>query len=117
MFRERGEIVYNGTHSTNQPHTSYYSNLASLLLHILQNPVSCGADGLLGDAHDAADVAVFQTHLVEDEEEGVVGGLGSVFLLDAAESGKVDGLVVVDETFVIVVRPSRSGAVFFDFIV
>ena len=69
MFRERGEIVYNGTHSTNQPHTSYYSNLASLLLPILQDPVSCGADGLLGDAHDAADVLVFHAHLVEDEED------------------------------------------------
>ena len=69
MFRERGEIVYNGTHSTNQPHTSYYSNLASLLLPILQDPVSCGADGLLGDAHDAADVLVFHAHLVENEED------------------------------------------------
>ena len=69
MFRERGEIVYNGTHSTNQPHTSYYSNLASLLLPILQDPISCGADGLLGDAHDAADVLVFHAHLVENEED------------------------------------------------
>jgi len=40
-----------------------------LLPHILHNPISCGADGLLGDAHDAADVAGFQAHLVEDEEE------------------------------------------------
>ena len=64
MFRERGEIVYNGTHSTNQPQTSYYRTLASLLLHILQDLVSCGADGLLSDAHDAADVAVFHAHLV-----------------------------------------------------
>ena len=40
-----------------------------LLLPILHNPVSCGADGFLGDAHDAADVAVFQAHLVEDEED------------------------------------------------
>ena len=117
MFRERGEIVYNGTHSTNQPHTSYYSNLASLLLPILQDPVSCGADGLLGDAHEALDVAVVQAHLVENEEEGVVGGIGSVFLLDAAERGEVDGLVVVDEAFVVVVRPTRGGAVFFDVIV
>ena len=32
----------------------------------------CGnADGLLGDAHDVADVAVFHAHLVEDEEEGI----------------------------------------------
>ena len=88
-----------------------------LLLPILHNPVSCGADGLLGDAHDAADVLVFQAHLVENEEEGVVGGIGSVFLLDAAESGEVDGLIVVDEAFVVVVRPTRGGAVFFDFIV
>ena len=71
MFSERRAIIYNGTHSTNQPHTSYYSNLASLLLPILQDPVSCGADGLLGDAHDATDVAVFQAHLVEDKEGGV----------------------------------------------
>ena len=69
MFSERREIIYNGTHSTNQPHTSYYSNLASLLLPILQDPVSCGADGFLGDAHDAANVAVFQAHLEEDEED------------------------------------------------
>ena len=37
---------------------------AYLIFHILHNPVSCGADGLLGDAHDAADAAVFQAHLV-----------------------------------------------------
>ena len=36
-----------------------------------------------------------------------MGGLGSVFLLDAAESGKVDGLVEVDEAFVVVVRDLR----------
>ena len=88
-----------------------------LLLPILHNPVSCGADGLLSDTHDAADILVFQAHLVEDEEEGVVGGLGSVFLLDATECGVVDGLIVVDEAFVVVVRPTRGGAVFFDFIV
>jgi len=46
------------------PLSTYYT---FLLLHILQDPVSCGADGLLGDAHDAADVAVVQAHLVEDE--------------------------------------------------
>jgi len=46
-----------------------------------------------------------------------VGGIGSVFLLDAAERGEVDGLIVVDEAFVVVVRPTRDGAVFFDFIV
>jgi len=83
----------------------------------LLNPVSCGADGLLSDAHDAENVAVFQAHLVEDEEEGVVGGLRSIFLLDAAERGEVDGLVVVNETFVIVVRPTQGGAVLLDVIV
>ena len=77
----------------------------------------CGADGLLSDAHDAAHVLVAHTHFIENEEESVVGGLGSVFLLDAAESGEVDGLVVVDEAFVVVVRPSRSGAVLLDVIV
>ena len=76
-------------------------NKSSLLLHILLDSISCGADGRLGDAHDAADVAVVQAHLVENEEEGVVGGIGSVFLLDATECGEVDGLVVVDETFVV----------------
>ena len=95
----------------------FFISFISLLLHILHNPVSCGADGLLGDAHDAADVAVVQTHLVEDEEESIVGGLGGVFLLDAAERGEVDGFVIVDEAFVVVVRPTRAGAVFFDFIV
>ena len=64
MFRERGEIVYNGTHSTNQPHTSYYSNLASLLLPILHDPVYYGAYGLFGNAHDVADVFVFVVHLL-----------------------------------------------------
>ena len=93
------------------------SRFYPLLPTILLNPVPCGADGLLGDAHDAADVLVFHAHFVEDEEEGVVGGIGSVFLLDAAESGEVDGLIVVDEAFVVVVRPTRGGAVFFDFIV
>jgi hypothetical protein len=32
-----------------------------------------------------------------------VGGLGLIFLLDAAESGEVDGFVIVDEAFVVVV--------------
>ena len=77
-----------------------------LLPPILHNPVSCGADGLLGDAHDAAHGLVVQSHLIEDEEEGVVGGLRSIFLLDATESGEVDGLIVVDEAFVVVVRPA-----------
>ena len=74
-----------------------------LLLPILHNPVSCGADGLLSDTHDAADGLVVHAHFVEDEEEGVVGGLGLIFLLEAAVGGKVDGLVVVDEAFVVIV--------------
>ena len=44
---------------------------SNLLLHILLNPVPCGADGLLGDAHDAVDGLIVHTHFVEDEEEGV----------------------------------------------
>ena len=59
-----------------------------LLLPILHNPVSCGADGLLGDAHDAADVLVFQAHLVENEEEGVVGVLGAYFFWMRQKAGK-----------------------------
>ena len=73
---------------------------------ILLNSVPRGAEGLLGDAHDAADVLVFPAHLVENEEEGVVGGIGSVFLLDAVVGAEVYGLVVVDEAFVVVVRPA-----------
>ena len=42
-----------------------------LLPPILHNPVSCGADGLLGDAHDAAHVLVAHTHFIEDEEENL----------------------------------------------
>jgi len=42
-----------------------------LFLTILHNPVPCGADGLLGDAHDTAHVLIFHAHFVEDEEEGV----------------------------------------------
>ena len=45
------------------------SSLISLLSPVLQNPVPCGADGLLGDAHDTTDVTVVQAHLVEDEED------------------------------------------------
>lgn len=70
MFRERGEIVYNGTHSTNQPHTSYYSNLALYFFPFCRILYLVAADGLLGDTHDAAGGTVFQGHLVEDEEEG-----------------------------------------------
>ena len=79
---------------------------------ILHNPVSCGADGLLGDAHDAADVRVFQAHLVEDEEESVMGGLGLIFLLEAAEGGEGDGFVIVDEAFAVVVRPAGGSSSF-----
>ena len=39
-----------------------------LLPPILLNPVPCRADGLLGDAHDAAH-DLFVHNLVEDEEE------------------------------------------------
>ena len=49
--------------------------------------------------------------------EGVVGGLGGVFLLDAAERGEVDGLIVVDEAFVVVVRPARGSTALPDFVV
>ena len=48
----------------------------------------CGADGLLSDAHDAAHVLVAHTHFIENEEEGVVGGLGLIFLLETAEGGE-----------------------------
>ena len=81
----------------------YIKNKEYSLLCILLNPVPCRADGLLGDAHDAAHVLVVHAHFVEDEEEGVVGGLGLIFLLEAAVGGKVDGLVVVDEAFVVIV--------------
>ena len=82
---------------------NYDNYVFPLLPPILLNPVPCRADGLLGDAHDVAHVLVIHTHLVEDEEESVMGGLGGVFLLDAVVSGKVDGFVVVDEAFVVVV--------------
>ena len=39
-----------------------------LLFPVLHNPVPCRADGLLGDAHDAADGLVVHTHFVDDEE-------------------------------------------------
>ena len=57
----------------------------------------------MGDAHDAVYVAVFHAHFVEDEEEGIMGGLGLIFLLEAAEGGEFDGFVIVDEAFVVVV--------------
>ena len=34
------------------------------------NPVPCGVDGLLGDAHDAAHGLIVHAHFVEDEEGG-----------------------------------------------
>ena len=74
-----------------------------LLLPILHNPVPCGADGLLGDAHDAAHVLVVHTHFIEDEEVGFMGSLGLIFLLDAV-GAEVDVLIVVDEAFVVIVR-------------
>ena len=46
----------------------------------------------MSDTHDAAHVLVFKAHFVEDEEEGVVGGLGLIFLLDAVVGAEVDGL-------------------------
>ena len=90
----------------------FFISFISLLLHILLDSISCGADGLLDEAHDTTDVAVFHAHLVENEEEGVVGDLGSVFLLDAAESGEVNGLVIVDEAFAVVVRPAGGSSSF-----
>ena len=83
-----------------------------LLLPILHNPVSCGADGLLSDTHDAAHVHVVHAHLVEDEEESVMGGLGLIFLLEAAEGGEGDGFVIVDEAFAVVVRPAGGSSSF-----
>ena len=74
-----------------------------LLPPILHNPVPCGkatgrrtqfgrstsgrlrpegrknADGLLGDAHDAAHGLIVHAHFVEDEEEGVVGVFMGVY--------------------------------------
>ena len=38
---------------------------------------------------------------VEDEEESVMGGLGLIFLLEAAEGGEGDGFVIVDEAFAV----------------
>lgn len=45
---------------------------------IIPNNPFCRADGLMGNAHNASDVADSQPHLVEDEEKGVVGGLGNL---------------------------------------
>ena len=65
---------------------------------------------VLGDAHDAAHGLIVHAHFVEDEEEGVVGGLRSIFLLDAAERGEVDGLIEVDKAFIVIIRPARCCA-------
>ena len=47
----------------------FFISFISLLLHILLDSISCGADGLLGDTHDAMHVAVFHAHFGEDEED------------------------------------------------
>ena len=47
---------------------------------------------------------------VEDEEESVMGGLGLIFLLEAAEGGEGDGFVIVDEAFAVVVRPAGGSS-------
>ena len=39
------------------------------------NPVPCGVDGLLGDAHDAAHGLIVHAHFVEDEEGGIENNL------------------------------------------
>ena len=44
-----------------------------------------------------------------------MSGFGSVFLLDATEREKVDGLIVVNEAH-LVVRPPRNSAVGLDFV-
>ena len=68
-------VVFFMYHGTGRKDTKYFEyrqyiiGKFLLFLHILQNSVSCGADGLLVDAHDAADVAVFKAHLVEVEED------------------------------------------------
>ena len=49
---------------------------------------------------------------VEDEEESVMGGLGCVFFLDATECGEVDGLVEVDEAFVVAISPAGGSSSF-----
>ena len=56
--------------------------LLKLLLHILliachthtfrcENPVPCGAGGLLDDAHDTVHILVVHAHFIEDEEEDI----------------------------------------------
>ena len=53
---------------------------------------------------------------VEDEEEGIMGGLGLIFLLEAAEGGEGDGFVIVDEAFAVVVRPAGGSSSFLIFV-
>jgi len=47
----------------------FFISFISLFLHTLLDSVSCGTDSLLGDAHDAANVAVFQAHLEEERKK------------------------------------------------
>lgn len=47
----------------------FRNNEYILLSSILHNPVPCGADGLLGDAHDSAHGLVVHAHFIEDEKE------------------------------------------------
>jgi len=68
------------------------SRFYSLLPPILQNPVPCGADGLLSDTHDAAHGLIVHAHFVEDEEEGVVGGLGLIFFWRRLKAAKAMAL-------------------------
>ena len=41
-----------------------------------------------------------------------MGGLGLIFLLEAAEGGEGDGFVIVDEAFAVVVRPAGGSSSF-----
>ena len=50
-------------------HFCFLPIIIFILLPILLNPVPCGADGLLGDAHDAADGLIVHAHFIEDEKE------------------------------------------------
>ena len=51
------------------------------------------ADDLWGDAHNAADVTVIKTHLVEDNEEDVGGAvLGEYFFWMRQKEGKSTAL-------------------------
>ena len=63
--------------------TSRYGNRCPLLPPILliashthtfrcENPVPCGTDSLLGDAHDAAHGFIVHAHFIEDEGDGAI---------------------------------------------